>query len=472
MNNGYLNLFAAFPDPFAIARRRALLRLIAVFIGISALIAVTDLALNAYQLWNIWTLIFHRMTIWSAAPSYAVVFVFSEYTLLSFLFLLLHPPRFIVGISWLPWRRPRPVFGFVQALLAAITARDSAIAPAADVKLTLDTSQSEVSGASVAQVVKHVVHPAGDATTEAFNVTPFLFGIVGIGLGVWLTVGLPLLLQLHIPPDSVVEALHMPLLTWLSSHRFTFGTAQLGIALVFWGCFAIAWGLVSLRYTSIARRGFTVRLDANGIQAQFLGARDMLWRATWENVRGFARLRHTVANEEYLLYDGEQVLIWEDSSPGAGRLIESVRHYAPVPLVVASEFLMTASRGQDLANPQLQWHLLGFAEMVARYENDQPFWRELWGKQHPGKLAPRMPRGTLVSFVAGCIDWSDRQAILSAAKALLPYYPTLDAVRAGLRTRFLSRGYFWFNIATATLALIWIAVIISFMINLLNYRWY
>jgi len=159
-------------------------------------------------------------------------------------------------------------------------------------------------------------------------------------------------------PNPAIAARHTPLLTWLSTYRFGlyFGFFELFAVVIgiYWG----VWTLLSWRYNQIGRMGFTARIDAEKIQAQFLGARDMVWMARWGDVNGFAQRRYREVGfqgrEVYLLVARKSVLIWEKpplirymgpkftarqtaARVAADALVEQVKLRAPTALVDLSK---------------------------------------------------------------------------------------------------------------------------------------
>lgn len=483
MDNGYLSLFGALPDPIAIARRRALLRLNAAFIVITLVVAVAYFALAFYQLWQVWPILWRpSLTISPTAVSYESLQSGGMMLLLALELLTLNGPGIVVGA----FGRPRPTLMFAQALLAAIAARDPAIAPTVETDQTAITTTDE----PAARVIERLTHPAGVVSSTGVYVGGVVCGLLVVGCGAWLFASsYSFMLS---APDPAVAALNIPFLTWLSAYRFVMGIGAIAFLLMLGGCFAIAWMLIALRYSRLARRGMTAHTDAEGIHALFSGARGIEWTARWADVRGFARLRYRDSwmhdHEVYLLLAGARVLLWEKqpvtqyakpevtahvtaTRNAADALVAAVTHYALVPLVDVSEFLTASNRGLTGANAHMNWNLLGNAELIALSENDQPLWRDLWEKRHPGKSAPQAPGRWIPSFFADSLPQTAREDMRRAAKALLPYYPTPEVVRANLPTRFLSRGYVRFTFTVIALALTSAMSTMVFMTLLYNHRY-
>lgn len=481
MDNGYLSLFGALPDLIAIASRRALLRLSAAFIVIALIVAVAYFTLDFYQLWQVWPILWRpSLAISSTSVSYVTLQSNGMLLLLALEFLTLNGPAIIVGA----FGRSRPALMFAQALLAAIAARDPAIAPTVETDQTTITTTDE----PAARIIERLAHPAGVLSATGVYVGGVVCGLLVVGCGAWLFASsYSFMLS---APDPAVAALNIPFLTWLSAYRFVMGIGAIAFPLMLGGCFAIAWMLIALRYTRIARRGMTAHVDAGGIHAQFSGARGIEWTARWADVRGFARLGCRDSwlhdHEVYLLLAGERVLLWEKqpiirytkpemtayiaaTRDAADALVAAVTRYALVPLVDVSEFLTASNRGLTGAHAYINWDLLGSAELIARSNNDLPLWRAIWEKRHPGKSAPEAPRKWTASFFLFGMFQSTRTNILHAAKALLPHYPPPETMRAALRTRFLSRTYTRFALTIFCLALIWAAASLVFIALLFNH---
>ncbi|HEU0028295.1 MAG TPA: hypothetical protein VFQ25_14375 [Ktedonobacterales bacterium] len=484
MDNSYQSLISAFPDPLAIARRRAQLRLISILIVIALVVTALHFALASFQLWYIWP-IFWRPTelTWATASGYISLHLAGIFLLYPLGYLTAAIPASTIG----RFRRPLPALVFTQALLAAIAARDPAVAAPADADQVADGTQPEASDASVEHgVAYHLTHPAGATSPDSAGLIGSALGIF-MGTGyifvLWIMVSGSLSLMHYYDPTIAAQAM-------LGVYNSVIGMSAYIYIFIFSGCAAFAWGRLSRRYANIARHGLMARVDKDGIQAQFIGASEIQWTARWDEVTGFARL-YLDDHEVYLLLAGERVLLWDRQplnryAPPAVRiglaatradadtLVAEVARYAPVPLVDVSAFLSEISRSvsarySSARYSSLQWNLLGNAERVARSENDQPLWQAIWEKSHPGKPARYMTRRWSDMFLADIVAKPARNDILRAAKALLPYYPTPAAVRATLQTGFLSRGYVWFSLFPFALSLIWAVLGIALRLILYNH---
>jgi hypothetical protein len=480
MDNGYQSLISAFPDLLAIARRRAQLRLITILIVIALVVTVLYFALACSQLWYIWPIFWRPTELTSTTASgYIWLHLAGIFLLYPLGYLTATIPASTIG----RFRRPISSLVFIQALLAAIAARDSAVVAPADADQEGGGRQPEASDASVEHsVTYHLAHPAVATSSDSA-------GLMGVGaFGIFM--GTMFIFLLWIMASGSLSLMHYYDPTIAAQAMLGFYNSVIGMSVyvyisIFGGCAAFAWGRLSRRYANIARQGLTARVDKDGIQARFLGARDIQWAARWAEVTGFARLCLD-DHEVYLLLAGERVLLWDKQplnryAPPAVRiglaatradadaLVAEVTRYAPVPLVDVSAFLSDISRSVSARYSSLQWDLLGNAERVARSENNQPLWQAIWEKLHPGKPARYTPRRWSDMFLADIVAKPARNDMLRAATALLPYYPTPAASRATLQTRFLSRGYAWFSLSPLALSLIWTVLGITLRLILYNH---
>jgi hypothetical protein len=358
--------------------------------------------------------------------------------------------------------QPRPVLLFAQALLAAIAARDPAVAP------IVDTDQA--ARASSEQVVVRLEHPSTAPFSRCDYFVLILGGMLVLGLFAWMITDSSSFFVSA--PDPAVASLHNPLLIWLSAHRFVLQIDVIFLSLTLGVFYVTLWLLITRRYMQIANQGMTAQVDARGIHAQFLSAHSLKFAARWDAVTGFARLRYRDEARQncdvYLLLAGERVLLWE-SQPG-DELVVTITRYAPVPLVQISKILRASNRGQKNASAPMNWNPLSEAALLAPSENEMQLWRAIWEKRHPGKPAARTASQRSSAFFAGFMTPIARANVIRAAKALLAYYPTPNAARTALRTRFLSRSYMWFSIAVLGLLCVYVVSDLAFMLILYNQR--
>ncbi|HEX9038718.1 MAG TPA: hypothetical protein VF808_17180 [Ktedonobacterales bacterium] len=481
MDFGYTTLFRAVPDLIALGRRRARLRLLTVMGVIAPFIFLSYSALTAIFLWLFWPLLFSDPT-----PSQQPLSALTSLTLGGMVTLLLLQNINTMGISYTVglYRRPLPALTFAQALMAAIIARDPAVAPAADARQAeRDASVApHGQGFDASQPIGPVAHPAGMmGSSDGAYIAGIVGGFALAGLGLVMAT-LPTLVTYFHPGPNFGALPSSPLPGWLTPYQYVVPFWGYGAVVILAGGFLSAWVRIAWRFGRLEREGFTARVDAQGLRIQY--AEEPAVALAWNEVRGFAHLRYrddwVRDHDVYLLLTNDRALLWEAppqtryiSFQGAAReaaqraaayqLVERVRTDANIPLVDVSEIISLARGGVTSSSSTLSWNLAGRGAYLARQRGDGALAQSIWARLHPGSRMPG-PRGMRAreGITTAQASQSHSAEEVRAARSLLPYLPTPEDLTRSVGTRFLSRVYWRYTQAWLVVLMLWALAQLAF----------